>query len=350
MELRHLRYFLSVANFGSFTRAAEHERIAQPSLSQQIRKLEDELGVRLFDRLGRRIRLTAFGERFRERARRALAEVESARAEVDELTGLRRGNVSVGAIPTVAPYLLPHALAAFSRKCPGVEVNVREDLTHSLIEQLAKGSLDLALLSLPVKHPALVSTRLLEEPMLLALPTSHPLWRRKRNVTLRELAHEPFLLLKDGHCFREDVLKICNRFRVMPKVVFEGGQFETILAMVAAGSGVTLLPRMARSLVSLQRIGLIEFSPPCPARSIGIVRAKEKYLTPAAGAFAEVLYGLWKPAYEGQGRSAEGGVGGGRRATGHGLARYKTKLKRGRKKAEKTLDNQIPGAVGFDPC
>jgi LysR family hydrogen peroxide-inducible transcriptional activator len=307
MELRQLRYFLSVANFGSFTRAAEHERIAQPSLSQQIRKLEDELGVRLFDRLGRRIRLTTFGARFRERARRVLAEVESAKAEVDELTGLRGGSVRVGAIPTVAPYLLPRALAAFSGKWPGIEVDVREDLTHSLIKQLAEGSLDLALLSLPVRHPALVSARLLEEPMLLAVPTSHPLWKRKRKVTLRELGREPFLLLRDGHCFRDDVLRICNRFRVSPKVVFEGGQFETLLAMVAAGSGVTLLPSMARNFTGLQPVGLIEFVAPRPTRSIGIVRAKEKYLTPAASAFAETLNGLWRTT-----RAEREGPGGGR--------------------------------------
>lgn len=289
MELRQLRYFISVADFCSFTRAAEHERIAQPSLSQQIRKLEDELGVRLFDRLGRRIRLTDFGERFRDRARRILAEVDGVRSEVDEFLGLRRGSVSVGAIPTVAPYLLPPALARFRQICPQVEVHVKEDLTHSLLEQLTSGRLDLGILSLPVRHPALVTLPLLEEPMSLAVPRSHPLWKRRRKVTLRELANEPFLLLREGHCFREDVLRTCNRLRVTPNVVFEAGQLETLIAMVGTGVGVTLLPRMARAAARLQRIGLVEFSPPHPVRTIGLVRARGKFTSPAAEAFMRTL-------------------------------------------------------------
>ncbi|HUU13315.1 MAG TPA: LysR family transcriptional regulator [Terriglobia bacterium] len=129
MELHQLRYFMAVARFGSFTRAAEHEHVAQPSLSQQIRKLEDELGVRLFDRLGRRSKLTPLGVRFLEHARRVLAEVEGARQEVEELLGLRRGTVWVGAIPTVAPYLLPKTLAAFAKADPEIAVSVKEDLT-----------------------------------------------------------------------------------------------------------------------------------------------------------------------------------------------------------------------------
>jgi DNA-binding transcriptional LysR family regulator len=118
MELYQLRYFLAVARFGSFTRAAEHEHVAQPSLSQQVRKLEDELGVRLFDRVGRRIRLTDFGAHFQERARRALEEVEGARQEVAHLMGLRQGTVWVGVIPTIAPYLLPQTLSAFAKAYP----------------------------------------------------------------------------------------------------------------------------------------------------------------------------------------------------------------------------------------
>src|SRR5438309_2064675 len=149
MELHQLRYFLAVAHCRSFTKAAEREHVAQPSLSQQIRKLEDDLGARLFNRLGRKITLTTFGEHFQNHARRVLAELEGARHEVAALIGLRRGTVSVGAIPTVAPYLLPKALTAFAKACPGVTVAVHEDLTNSLLKQRTGGGLDLAVFSLP---------------------------------------------------------------------------------------------------------------------------------------------------------------------------------------------------------
>jgi len=289
MELHQLRYFLAVARFGSFTRAAEHEHVAQPSLSQQIGKLEGELGVRLFDRLGRRSRLTAFGVRFLERARRALEEVEGARQEMAQLMGLRQGTVWVGVIPTVAPYLLPQTLAAFAKAHPSIAVSLKEDLTSSLLSQLAAGDLDLALMSLPVKGQEFVAEELLIENMVLAVPTRHHLWRRRRAVGIAEIADEPFLLLKDGHCFRDDVLRICKRSRLNPHVAFEAGQFDTLIAMVEAGAGVTLVPEMAIRHFRPSRVGLLHFLPPQPTRTIGVVRSRGKSLTPAARAFMQVL-------------------------------------------------------------
>ncbi|MBI1940454.1 MAG: LysR family transcriptional regulator [Acidobacteria bacterium] len=289
MELHQLRYFMAVARFNSFTRAAEHEHVAQPSLSQQIRKLEDELGVRLFDRLGRRIRLTPFGVRFQDHARRVQEEVDGARQEVEELLGLRRGTVWLGAIPTIAPYLLPRTLADFAKANPKISVSVREDLTDSLLGQLAAGDLDLALMSLPIKGSEFVAQLLFNEKMLLAVPTRHRLWRRRRPVALGEVAEESFLLLKDGHCFRDDVLRICQRSRLSPNVVFEGGQFDTLVAMVEAGAGVTLLPEMARPHYRRAGVGMLEFLPPQPARNVGFIRSREKFLTPAARAFIKTL-------------------------------------------------------------
>jgi LysR family hydrogen peroxide-inducible transcriptional activator len=290
MEIHQFRYFLAVARLRSFTRAAEHEHVAQPSLSQQIRKLEDELGARLFNRLGRSITLTSFGQRFEQRARRVLAELEGARQEMDEMLGLHRGSVNLGAIPTLAPYLLPAVLASFGRAYPGIAVSMREGLTASLLAEVAAGELDLALLRLPVPGAEFVSESLVKEGMLLALPPRHRLSRRpSRQVTLDDLAEERFLLLKDGHCFREDVLQICKRCRVNPNVVFEGGQFDTLVAMVAAGAGVTLLPEMARRHYQHAGVGLVDFAPPRPTRTIGLVRAKDHFVTPAARAFIEHL-------------------------------------------------------------
>ncbi|HVB29215.1 MAG TPA: LysR substrate-binding domain-containing protein [Terriglobia bacterium] len=293
MELHQLRYFRAVARFRSFTRAAEHERISQPSISQQIRKLEDELGSRLFDRLGRRIRLTAFGARFQEHALRILNNLEDARRDVKAMLGLHTGAVFVGVIPTVAPYILPQALRRCSKAFPKITIDIVEDLTHGLLKGLADGDLDLALLGLPVAAPELVAEPLWHERMLLAVPKDHPLWRRGRRVSLDEVVQEPFLLLKDGHCFRDDVLEVCKRARLNPHVVFEGGQLDTLMAMVAAGAGVTLLPEMASHRYrNHEDAGLIELTPPQPARTIGIVRAKGKFLTPAAKAFIEVLHKL----------------------------------------------------------
>ncbi len=291
MELHQLRYFQAVARFGSFTRAAEHERISQPSLSQQIHKLEDELGAQLFDRLGRRIRLTTFGERFQEHALRILNNLEDARRDVKAMLGLHTGEAYVGVIPTVAPYILPQALRRCSEAFPEITIDIVEDLTHGLLKGLAEGDLDLALLSLPVEAPELIAEPLLHERMLLAVPKRHPLWRRRRQVTLDEVAQEPFLLLKDGHCFRDDVLEVCKRAQLNPHVVFEGGQFDTLMAMVSAGAGVTLLPEMASQRYrNYEDAGLIEFAAPQPARTIGIVRAKGKYLTPPAKVFIEALH------------------------------------------------------------
>ncbi|MBZ5565119.1 MAG: LysR family transcriptional regulator [Acidobacteriia bacterium] len=290
MELHQFRYFLAVAQFRSFTRAAEHQHVAQPSLSQQIRKLEAELGAPLFDRLGRKIRLTALGERFQEHAQRVLRDLENARREADEILGVAHGRVAVGVIPTVAPFLLPCALTAFARAYPEITVRVTEDLTQALLHRLGEGEIDLALLSLPVKGAEYVALPLVKDRMLLAVPTHHALCRRRRgHVILREIVHEPFLLLKDGHCFRDDVLQVCKLSRLNPHVAFEGGQFDTLVAMVAAGAGITLLPEMSRAHYRHAGVRLLEFAPPEPTRTIGTVRLKGKYLTRATKAFVEVL-------------------------------------------------------------
>lgn len=303
MEFHQLRYFRAVAQFGSFTRAAAHERVAQPSLSQQILKLEDELGAQLFNRLGRKVTLTPFGERFQDHASRVLSELEGARQEIEEIRGLRQGSVFLGAIPTVAPYLLPPLLRVFSAKCPRIQVTVTEDLTQSLLARLAGGELDVALLSLPVPGTEFVAEPVLRDRMLLAVPTRHPLWRRhRRQAAFREVADEPFLLLKDGHCFRNAILDLCKHSRLNPNVVFEGGQFETLLAMVAAGFGVTVLPEMGRQRFLRAGVGLLRFTPPEPERVIGIARWKGKFVTPGARALIEAAIQTFQGARLGERR------------------------------------------------
>jgi LysR family hydrogen peroxide-inducible transcriptional activator len=290
MELHQLRYFLAVARFRSFTRAAEHQHVAQPSLSQQIRKLEEELGSPLFDRLGKTVTLTSLGERFQTHARRILEDLEGARREVDELLGAGRGEVSAGVIPTLAPFVLPRALSLCANSYPQIVVNIREELSDSLLHYLCEGELDLALMGRPGKGKELIAEPLFEDRMLLAVPLRHRLWRKRpRYVAFHEVAKEPFLLLKDGHCFREDVLRVCQRSRLNPNVVFEGGQLDTLVAMVAGGAGVTLLPEIARDHYRNAGVGLLEFQPPSPTRTIAIVRPRHKFLTSSAQAFIEVI-------------------------------------------------------------
>src|SRR5580765_4021774 len=178
MELHQLRYFCAVADTGSFSRAAEQSHVSQPSLSQQILKLEDELGARLFDRLGRSVRLTEVGKAFLPRARGVLRELEAARGDVVEQKGSVGGSVNVGAIPTVAPYLLPRVLTEFARKFPQAQLSVIEEITPVLLDRLRAGAIDVAVLALPIRGHEFESFPLLTERLFAALPKKHRLAKR----------------------------------------------------------------------------------------------------------------------------------------------------------------------------
>src|SRR5579884_1382204 len=264
MELHQLRYFCAVVRKGNFSRAAEDQRVAQPSLSQQIIKLENELGAKLFDRFPRSARLTSFGRAFLPKAEAILRQVAEARTEIQEMTGAVKGEVSIGAIPTIAPYLLPSALARFTRKHPGVTVSVVEEITPLLLDQLRQGKLDMALLALPVPGVDLICEEL-----------------------IREIKNEPFLLLKEGHCFRENTLLACRRSRVRPNIVFESGQFASIIAMVSAGIGISVVPAMAVEKHS--GCSFIRIRDESSMRRVGLVQLKDHFPTRAQRALAEYL-------------------------------------------------------------
>lgn len=246
MELHQLRYFCAIADTGSFTRAARQTHVSQPSLSQQIRKLEDELGARLIDRLGRNVQLTELGRSFLPRARAVLRDLEAARSDVLERKMSISGPISVGVIPTIAPYFLPPMLATFSRRCPEVRVTVVEEITPLLMERLRVGTMDVAIaaLPLPARTHDFKTFPLRVENLFAVLPTNHALAKR-RAISLGELGDDPFVLLRDGHCFRETAFAACKRARLHPRIVFESGQFSSILSMVGAGLGVSIVPAMA---------------------------------------------------------------------------------------------------------
>jgi LysR family transcriptional regulator, hydrogen peroxide-inducible genes activator len=287
VEFHQLRYFCAVAELGSFSRAAEHSHVSQPSLSQQILKLEAELGARLFDRLGRSVRLTDAGKSFLPRARAVLRELEAARGDVSESKDSVSGHISVGVIPTVAPYFLPPLLASFSRRFPEAAVSIIEEITPALLERLRAGSLDLAILALPVRGHEFESLPLLRESFYAALPVRHRLARRKA-IGLRDLRKEPFLLLRDGHCFRENAVAACDRARVSPQVVFESGQFSSLLGLVRAGVGVSLVPAMAVDHNHAQ-LRFVRISDPHATRTIGALTLRGRSLSRAHHAFLSAL-------------------------------------------------------------
>lgn len=276
MEVHQLRYFCAVARHGTFTRASEVEHVAQPSLSQQILKLEAELGSRLFDRLPRSAKLTVFGRAFLPKAERILRELDAAKTELMEMAGEEKGDVTLGIIPTIGAYLLPKLLQGFSARHPLVAVKIVEDITPVLLERLHQGTLDMAVVALPIAGGDLVTLELFEESFYAVLPERHRKAARK-SISLAELNQEPFLLLKEGHCFRDSLIAACHQSQMTPKVAFESGQFATILAMVSAGMGVSAVPAMA-----VQAYSGCKFVPIAgqhSTRKVGVVSQRHHYKT-----------------------------------------------------------------------
>lgn len=244
MEFHQLRYVCAIAETGSFSRAAERCQVAQPSLSQQVLKLEEDLGAKLFDRLGRSIRLTEAGRAFMPHARSILDQMEAARSSVADKNADVRGSVAVGAIPTIAPYLLPRYTAAFAKNYPDAKVRIVEETTPILVESLRDLSIDLAILALPLRHKDLELLPIRTEPLFAVLPKDHPCATAK-SLALKDLRGESFVMLRDGHCFRDLSIATCTHARITPNIAFESGQFSSLFGMVAAGVGISLAPEMA---------------------------------------------------------------------------------------------------------
>ena len=281
MEFHQLRYFCAVARAGSFTRAAEQERIAQPSLSQQIRKLETELGVPLFERLGRGTRLTPYGEALLAEATNILKNIADAHAAIAALQDGVRGSLRVGAIPTVLPFFLAPRLGEFRDLHPEIEIMLSEDMTRGLVGRLQSGELDLALAALPIKSPDIVCSELFREPLMVAVGRNHRL-AKADSVDLAEVRHERMLLLKDGHCFRQDVLTACTRAKVEFHSIFESDQFASIFPLVASGFGVSLVPAMACAHANDCKI--LPLAKPA-VRRIGYAQARHRFPSKPRQAF-----------------------------------------------------------------
>ncbi len=269
VTLKQFRYFDQLARHGHFGRAAEACGISQPALSVQIKELEQELGAVLFERGARQARLTAFGEEFAGRVRDILRAVDElgdiARASGNTLSGRLR----IGVIPTVAPYLLPTIISGLSQSHPALELHVRETVTPKLIAELEEGRLDAAIVALPVSEPALAEVALFDENFVLVRPSEDEGKPVPDRDSLREMR---LLLLEEGHCFRDQALSFCNLNSVMPRELLDGSSLSTLVQMVGAGIGITLIPEMAVPVETRSAsVSLARFAEPQPARTIGMV-------------------------------------------------------------------------------
>src|SRR6056297_21369 len=243
LSLRALGYLVALGESRHFGKAAERCYVSQPTLSAQIKKMEDQLGVQLVER-GQQVRLTDIGERIAERARRVIDEAREIEALARNFQDPLAGELRIGLIPTVGPYLLPHIAASLRARFPELRLLLVEHQTHRLVELLKSGDLDMAILALPIPPERLVTRPLYAESFQVALPADHALARHKR-LSLDELAGETLLLLEDGHCLRDQALAACQLARVREAPDFRATSLETLRQMVAAGVGITLLPSLA---------------------------------------------------------------------------------------------------------
>jgi LysR family transcriptional regulator, hydrogen peroxide-inducible genes activator len=286
MEIQQLRYVLAVAETGNFTRAAEKCFVSQPSLSQQIINLEEELGHKLFHRLGRKAVPTEAGLAFIDRAREILLGVENATRQIRDDPNLGR-TITIGAIPTVAPYLLPTVLNRCRQEHPNLVVHAREDFRTPLCKGVLDGELDLALVSLPVKDAQLSVEPLFTEPLLLAVNTAHRL-AKKDEIHATDLMDETFVLLGDASSLTTQIHRFCGEHNFEPRIGYRCSQLRTVKAFVELGLGVSILPNVARFADSR---GLVfrELSGRAPVREIAVVRHLQRYQSRGAEDFLRTL-------------------------------------------------------------
>jgi len=293
MDLTQLRYFVAAAETGAISRAAARCGVAQPSLSQQLRKFELSLGHRLFDRLGRGVALTDAGRALLPRARRILAEVQEAEARLAGDVAEGAGRLAIGAIPTMAPYLLPPVLDALRRELPRCELVVSEDLTANLVEQLVDNHLDAAVTSTPIEHPRLNVEVLGREPLLVVVPAGHALASDEDDagVSLPRLRREPTIALSQTHCLGKQIGEFCAARGLGATVTCRATQLSTVLALVDRGMGVSLVPRMAAEHDRGRRPKrrYLPLKSHTPTREIALVRRRERTRPRAVKRLAQLL-------------------------------------------------------------
>ncbi len=272
LTLKQLRYFEAVASQGHFGRAAAVCAVSQPALSVQIKELETDLGAKLFERDTRKVRLTAFGEQFRRR----VADILRAVDELGDLARAAQGGalarLRIGVIPTIAPYLLPAVIADLAQAQPGLDIHVRETLTSRLLDELGQGKLDTAIVALPVSEPSFVEAPLFAEPFMLVRPRS---MAHRPVPASTELHTERLLLLEEGHCFRDQALEVCHLPSAAPRDGLDASSLSTLVQMVGAGLGMTLIPAMAVPVETRSAmVSVVPLQDVTPTRTVGMIWRK----------------------------------------------------------------------------
>lgn len=286
MNIRDLKYLVALADHQHFGKAAEACFVSQPTLSAQLKKLENELGVQLFERANKRFLITPAGTALISQAKIILKETrhlqEMAKQMQDPLAGMFR----LGLIPTIGPYLLPHILPAIKQYLPNLELFLYEEKTTILLEQLNQGLIDAVILALPIEDNQLSMAPLFQEPFWVALPSAHPLTRKKK-LRLEDLNNENLLLLAEGHCLRDQALEICHHTGVTINASYQASSLETLRFMVASNAGITLLPALA--IKNDPAIAIRPLSPQMPTRNIGMLWRKMSTRNDANTAIVKII-------------------------------------------------------------
>lgn len=279
MNIRALKYFVKLAELKHFSRAAEACFVSQPTLSTQVRKLEEQLGVSLVERAPRKVMLTPIGEDIAHRARHILRDIDHLEAAARRSKDPTTGNLKLGIFPTLAPYLLPHVIPRIRAKYPELRLQLVEEKTEDILRMLDQGRLDAAVLALPVNEQGLEMHTLFKENFVAAMPASHPLGD-KTTISLKDLEGEELLLLEEGHCLRQHALAVCDLAGAHERVDFHATSMETLRQMVAANVGMTLMPVLSIKppIPPTENIVLRNFEAPQPNRTIALVWRKSSPL------------------------------------------------------------------------
>ena len=291
MTVTLLQYLLAVAEHRNFTQAAEKSFVTQPTLSMQVQKLEDELGVQIFDRGKKPIAITEAGRKIVDQARNIVQEAARIRDIVDQEKGFVGGTYALGVIPTVMPTLLPMFLKTFTRKYPKVHLTIREVSTEQMITDLREGHLDAGIAATPLGAESLVERPLYYEPFVAYIPAGHRLEKQKK-ISREDLDLEDMLLLQDGHCFRDGVINLCKAVGREAEETFQldSGSFETLVNLVDEGLGMTLLPYLHTQGLDARRTErLRHFQPPPPAREVSLIYHKKELKYQITEALKEVI-------------------------------------------------------------
>jgi LysR family hydrogen peroxide-inducible transcriptional activator len=287
MELQQLRYLVAVADSGSFTGASHSCHVTQPTLSHQIKKLEEEVGEPLLQRRKKGTSLTPLGERVYRHAQDILRNVDSVRQAAAAFSQNVQGLLKIGVIPTIAPYFLPTLLRLSQKRYPDIRFQITEEPTGHLLTSISKGALDLAILSPPIAQDNVQIQDLFEDEFLLALPAKHFL-SKSRSISLQVLREQPMILMNDAHCLRGQTISFCQRVGFAPKVFIQSSQLDTVLAMVETGQGISLVPAMARKAFRHRQVVFRSLKPEKLSRKISLAWSRQMTPSRAFSAFIEL--------------------------------------------------------------